>query len=104
MLRIKKESYKPYRYSTTKNKWLQINTEEEPPQLLPKNQKLKLGTYNILYGLRCNSKFLRYISADHYRYTEIVESILPDFDGDILCLNEVTRDSLRYILASSYIR
>jgi endonuclease/exonuclease/phosphatase family metal-dependent hydrolase len=71
---------------------------------MPQNRQLKLATYNILYGLRCNSKFLHYISADHQRYTEIVEYILPNANMDILFLNEVTKESLGYILQSNYVR
>jgi hypothetical protein len=51
-------------FDQDQNTWVLKDPSSNDLNLTPKKQRLKLATYNILYGLRCNSKFLRYISAD----------------------------------------
>ena len=112
MLSSKRRSYKPYRYSRESDSWVNWRANQTSgfenfsaqKTGIPQEAQMKLGTYNILYGLRCNSKFLHYISADHQRYTEIVDAIIPEQDFDILFLNEVTDKSLGYILESRFVR
>ena len=91
-----------YEFNPSTSNWQQTQDQKTNTSNLPTNQSITLSTYNILDGVSKDKPWYTYIRGDESRFAFIFNTILPNLDSDILCLNEVTNRSLPYLKKQAY--
>ncbi|KAL4429107.1 hypothetical protein ABPG74_015135 [Tetrahymena malaccensis] len=90
-----------YCFKFNQYEWQQVQ-EDQCYSEFPQERNLKIGTYNVLFGMP--NKILNIYSRNQKRFTYIIENIIAKTDPDILSLMEVTQEFMDILLSNPYIR